>query len=415
MAGESAREVARRQRAKAEQLLRSAEAFERGAEGEEATARALAALPANHWRVLHDVRWPGRRYANIDHVIVGPTGIFVIDSKHWSGSVEVRDQVLLQNGRRREKEVAAAADSALAVASSIPGLSPYLVTPVLCFVRDELIAGWARDVMVCSTSNIQAMLESRPPVFAQPEVHRQYAWLQYALHSATMDNPPQPVRRGWHAGKAGPSGPAMTMPVPTSAQAPPPRPIRMRPVPRRGRKPRNRVGSLVAAAFLLLFLMGAVQNGWIEALSNRFTNSLSIAPTIKAIGQPVTLEGSATTPRLQTTAMEVITLVPANTSVPPGQQLWGVRMKVQNTGTVPLGSPWPLRFSVTDDAGVAHVVETSVTKVKQRKVLTGDRPLAPGETATGVLPFELPATGRVARVHVRYGTELGMWKPTAAP
>ena len=45
MAGESAREVARRARERAERLERRAEMFERGADGEEASAAVLTALP----------------------------------------------------------------------------------------------------------------------------------------------------------------------------------------------------------------------------------------------------------------------------------------------------------------------------------------------------------------------------------
>ncbi len=156
MAGESARDVARRRREKAERLLRVAQTYEHGAEGEEVTAHALAGLDPSKWRVLHDLRWPGRRHANIDHLVVGPGGIFVIDSKHWSGRVTVRDQVLMQNGRKREKAIAGAADAAIDIAELLPGLNPNLVQPVLCFVRDEEVVGWARDVIVCSTTNIVA-------------------------------------------------------------------------------------------------------------------------------------------------------------------------------------------------------------------------------------------------------------------
>ena len=85
MAGESARESARRQREKAARLQRSAELWERGADGERATAAALDALPKDTWTVFHDVRWPGRKFANIDHVAVGPSGIFVIDAKRYKG------------------------------------------------------------------------------------------------------------------------------------------------------------------------------------------------------------------------------------------------------------------------------------------------------------------------------------------
>ena len=177
MAGESARESARRMREKAERLNRSAELWERGAEGERATAQALAALPAAEWAVFHDIAWPGRALANVDHVVVGPGGVFVIDAKNWSGRIAVKDDVLLQNGRRREPAVAGAAEAALAVATLCPMIVPQHVFPVLCFARDERVTGWARDVMVCSTSTVVEMLTSREPVLP-PEVRRDAAmWL----------------------------------------------------------------------------------------------------------------------------------------------------------------------------------------------------------------------------------------------
>ena len=58
-----------------------------GAEGERKTERALRKLAKSGWIVLHDL--PGRR-GNIDHVVVGPPGLFVLDSKAPSGALEVR-------------------------------------------------------------------------------------------------------------------------------------------------------------------------------------------------------------------------------------------------------------------------------------------------------------------------------------
>jgi hypothetical protein len=52
----------------------------RGAAGEMATARVLARLPGRRWAVLHDRRVPGSR-ANLDHVVIGPTGVWLVDSK----------------------------------------------------------------------------------------------------------------------------------------------------------------------------------------------------------------------------------------------------------------------------------------------------------------------------------------------
>ena len=55
-------------------------AWRRGAVGERRTARLLAALERHGWAVLHDLALPDGR-ANLDHLVIGPGGVFVIDSK----------------------------------------------------------------------------------------------------------------------------------------------------------------------------------------------------------------------------------------------------------------------------------------------------------------------------------------------
>lgn len=194
MAGESAREIAARRRQKAEWLQNVAYAHERGADGERQTAAALAMLPASGWFVLHDVRWPGRAFANIDHVVIGPGGVFVIDSKAWSGRVDVRDGVLRQNGRQRESAVAGAAEAAIAVAAAL-GIDPSLVKPVLCFVGQRDLQGWARDVMLTTPDNLVAMLTSRPQVLADKTVRQPLLGLQLELESAKKAPTMIPRRR----------------------------------------------------------------------------------------------------------------------------------------------------------------------------------------------------------------------------
>ena len=39
---------------------------------------------------------------SIDHVVIGPPGVFTINAKNLSGKVAVRDGVLVQKGRRRD-------------------------------------------------------------------------------------------------------------------------------------------------------------------------------------------------------------------------------------------------------------------------------------------------------------------------
>jgi hypothetical protein len=63
-----------------------ARAWQRGAHGERHTARLLDRLTRDGFVVFHDMAVPGSD-ANVDHLVIGPTGLFVIDSKQWTGSV----------------------------------------------------------------------------------------------------------------------------------------------------------------------------------------------------------------------------------------------------------------------------------------------------------------------------------------
>jgi hypothetical protein len=61
-------------------------AWQRGAHGERRTARLLDRLTGDGYVVFHDLAIPGSP-ANVDHLVIGPSGVFVIDSKQWTGSV----------------------------------------------------------------------------------------------------------------------------------------------------------------------------------------------------------------------------------------------------------------------------------------------------------------------------------------
>jgi hypothetical protein len=77
---------------------RAARAWRRGAVGERRTARRLAALERHGWAVLHDLAVP-RSQANIDHLVIGPGGVFVIDSKQYRGRLQLDPSGRLWHGR----------------------------------------------------------------------------------------------------------------------------------------------------------------------------------------------------------------------------------------------------------------------------------------------------------------------------
>jgi hypothetical protein len=73
-------------------------AWRRGAAGERRTARLLGPLERHGWVVLHDLAVPGSR-ANIDHLVIGPAGVFVIDSKQYRGRLRLDASGRLWHGR----------------------------------------------------------------------------------------------------------------------------------------------------------------------------------------------------------------------------------------------------------------------------------------------------------------------------
>ncbi|MGW8702871.1 nuclease-related domain-containing protein [Streptomyces eurythermus] len=70
-----------------------AAACDAGAEGERRTAVLLQPLETAGWWVLHDRAIPGAARANADHVLISPGGgVFLVDSKLWSGRYPVHGE-----------------------------------------------------------------------------------------------------------------------------------------------------------------------------------------------------------------------------------------------------------------------------------------------------------------------------------
>jgi hypothetical protein len=99
-------------------------AWDTGAAGEEALAAHLAKTCPNVI-VLHDRRMPRSR-ANIDHLAVAPSGVFVIDAKRYTGKIEIRKPffghpgLFIAYSRRR-----ASADSNCSTRASCPSASTH--------------------------------------------------------------------------------------------------------------------------------------------------------------------------------------------------------------------------------------------------------------------------------------------------
>jgi hypothetical protein len=131
-----ARRVADRRAREAEAAARRAAAWEAGQQGEERLAEVLDDLVRLGYVHLPDRSLPGTA-ANIDHLLVGPPGVFVLDAKNWNGELTAADGILRQSGRRRMDEVQAAREAALRVAAVLDGATTKVdVRPALCFVGE---------------------------------------------------------------------------------------------------------------------------------------------------------------------------------------------------------------------------------------------------------------------------------------
>jgi Nuclease-related domain len=73
-------------------------AWRRRAAGERRTARLLGPLQQEGWAVLHDLALPDSR-ANLDHLVIGPGGVFAIDSKQYRGRLQLDPTGRLWHGR----------------------------------------------------------------------------------------------------------------------------------------------------------------------------------------------------------------------------------------------------------------------------------------------------------------------------
>lgn len=120
-------------------------AWEDGAIGEEAVAAHLAARCPDVV-VLNDRRMPRSR-ANIDHIAVAPSGVWVIDAKRYKGKIEVRkslfgDAKLVIRGRDQTKLVKGLerqVDTVRAGLATIEQDAP--VNGCFCFINPDGQAG----------------------------------------------------------------------------------------------------------------------------------------------------------------------------------------------------------------------------------------------------------------------------------
>ena len=175
-------------------------AWKSGERGEIAVAKVLDSLAADSIPALHDRRIPHKR-SNIDHIAIGPAGIYVIDAKRYVGQrVEVRSfgglfsprrAELFVGGRRKTDLVNGLAPQVNAVMDALSDFELATgcdVQPVLCFVDAE----WSllssnlsvEGVAVVSPRGLKKLVQRTGPLDAKTR-HHLYGHFAQRLRSMT--------------------------------------------------------------------------------------------------------------------------------------------------------------------------------------------------------------------------------------
>jgi Nuclease-related domain len=167
-------------------LERQAGRWQRGAEGERATATLLEALDPAAFRIFHDRALPGTK-ANLDHLVIAPTGVFVVDSKNWAGRVTAAHGRFYYRGEDLAVVLAPAGAEARAVAAVL-GVMPTLVVCVHGgplpgrMLRVPLVDGTA--ALVVGPQDLLGLLTGRGRVLDSKQVHRLARHARQTLRAA---------------------------------------------------------------------------------------------------------------------------------------------------------------------------------------------------------------------------------------
>jgi len=137
---------------KLDQLEHERMNMQRGTAGETLVAITLAQFP-EEFRIINDLTTP---YGNLDHVVVGPTGVFVLDTKNWRGVVSADGHgELLSNGKSTEKRyVWQFLGRIMGIKDRVKALAPDLVPffqAVFVFTAARVEANWG------STKNVHCI------------------------------------------------------------------------------------------------------------------------------------------------------------------------------------------------------------------------------------------------------------------
>lgn len=143
-----------------------ARVYESGLEGEARSEGVLSGLPDSYYVFPSiDIEYQGKK-SQIDHLVVGPTGVFVIESKNVKGCIvgsdSDKDITVYKTGCKGGQYTARIYNPAKQVATHVYRVSGYL--------KEMGINTWVQGIVYFTNPESDVCLESdRIPVFSQSE------------------------------------------------------------------------------------------------------------------------------------------------------------------------------------------------------------------------------------------------------
>lgn len=299
-AGQGAAEQARRigdqiseLEAKLEHARRAQRAWLAGAEGEARVGEQLRQLELHGWKILHDVHWPGRPRANLDHVVIGPGGVLIIDAKNWSGDVRLQDGELRQNSSSRHRHTASVLDQCSAVSVLLEPQHRSLTQGWICLVGQPDLSGTtASGVTIVGVDALVDAVRALPLVLEEASVGIIHDYLKSLLTGPTSPvvattallDRTDAASSVLTARRAAAASRPISIPQPTIRRAP-------RPGSRNRSRRKNQPSCLGAFGRLVLLALAL----WIgAAMLQSFADSVSTppAPPGPSIEQVVPIDGA---------------------------------------------------------------------------------------------------------------------------
>jgi hypothetical protein len=151
-------------------VLRTSRAWRRGANAEHVPGVWLGRLPEG-WFMFHDVP-VGERGATVDHVVIGPGGVFTLNTKDLTGAIRVNARSVAHNGRRTSFLAKASAEALRAARLLTAAIDrPVEVRGLLAILADEwIVKRLPDDIYVGGPGSVKHWMLQQPPVLRPSDV-----------------------------------------------------------------------------------------------------------------------------------------------------------------------------------------------------------------------------------------------------